>query len=300
MAQGIENAVSQISDEKIRIVSFNIFDTLVLRPVLKPTDMYVLMNNDLKKLAPEYEKPFAEIRIEAEKTAKNASDTDEASLDDVYAQIVKNYDISEKIAETLKKTEITLETKACYTRKSAKILYDTAVKNGKKIVLTADTCLSSQTVKAILDKNGYTGYDKLLVSNESNKNKSSGSVYHHIIEEYKADAQEILHIGSCYEDDAVKPKELGIQICYMPSPVEMIKNTIMSTSDETQYFDARCSLMGFANNYFDDPFKKNLNEDALEKCLSNDGFGEKISELFPAGSKKRKMAESFTHIFFGR
>lgn len=300
MNQGTEKVISQICDEKIKLVSFDIFDTLVLRPVLKPTDMFVLMNNDFKKLLPDCEHDFTIIRMASEKSARLNSDTGEVTIDEIYDEMCESYDVPEQAALQLKNTEISLEIKACYVRKSGKTLYDAAIKNGKKVILTTDMYLSEKTIKEILDKNEYKGYDRLFLSCVLNKNKCTGTMYHYILEEYKIDADEMFHIGDNYNSDIVKPRELGIQCCYMPNPTELLKNTVLSTSDEKQYFDARCQLMAIANNYFDDPFRRDFNEDVLTKRQTDDGLAEKINSILPVGSKKRKMAENIAHIFFGK
>ncbi len=296
----MEKVKSQISDSKIKAVSFDIFDTLVLRPVFKPADLFILMTNDFKKLVPECENSFIVVRLAAEKSARMSSENGEVTIDDIYNEMVQNYNIPKENTDKLKATEITLETKGCYARKTTKMLYDFAVENGKKIIISDDTYLSSDIVKKILEKSGYTKYDGLYVSCEVNKTKSCGSMYQHIMEEQNFSADEILHIGDDYSVDVENPRKLGIQSCYMPSPAEMIKNTAMSSSDERQYFEARCNLMAFANNYFDDPFKKGFNEDVLTKHQSDDGLAEKINSILPVGSKKRKFAENIASKILGK
>ena len=300
MNKGTEKVIAQICDKKIKIVSFDVFDTLILRPVFKPTDMFVLMHNDFKKLMPDYEHDFTIIRMASEKAARLNSDTGEVTIDEIYDEMSESYNIPSEIALKLKNTEISLETAAGYARKSGKTLYDAALENGKKIILATDMYLPEKTIKEILDKNGYKGYDKLFLSCVLNKNKCTGTMYHHILEEYKIDAAEMLHIGDNYNSDILKPRELGIQCCYMPSPAEIMKNAVLSTSDEKQYFNARCRLMSIANNSFDDPFQNDLNEDVLTKRQTDDGLAEKINSILPVGSKKRKMAENIAHIFFGK
>lgn len=300
MNEGIEKVKSQICDEKIKIVSFDIFDTLILRPVFRPTDLFILMNNDFKKLIPQCQHDFTIIRMASEKSARINSENGEITLDEIYQEMSESYDVDKEIAEKLKTTEINLEIQGCYARKTAKILFDTAIQNGKKVILTTDMYLPENVIKNILEKNGYAGYDKLFLSCVLNKNKCSGTMYHHIIEEYKIDAEQLLHIGDNYTSDIEKPRSIGIQCCYMPSPAELIKNTALSTSDEKQYFEARCHLMAVANNYFDDPFKKDFNEDVLTKRQTDDGLAEKINSILPVGSKKRKIAENIAHKFFGK
>ena len=300
MNEGAEKIKNMRCDEKIKLVSFDIFDTLILRPLFRPTYLFVIMDNDFLKLMPESQENFTIIRMAAEKSARLSSENGEVTIDDIYQEMSDNYNIETSVAEKLKETEIQLEIKGCYARKTATMLFDEAIKCGKKVVITSDMYLTEDIIKKILEKNGYTGYDRLFVSCVLNKNKCTGTMYHHILEEYKIDAAEMLHIGDNYVSDIEKPRTLGIQCCYMPSPAELVKNTVLSTSDEKQYFAARCYITAVANNYFDDPFKKDFNEDVLTKRQTDDGLAEKINAILPVGSKKRKIAENIAHKFFGK
>ena len=187
MNEGAEKIKNMICDEKIKLVSFDIFDTLILRPVFRPTYLFVIMDNDFLKLMPESQENFTIIRMAAEKSARLSSENGEVTIDDIYQEMSDNYNIEKSVAEKLKETEIQLEIKGCYARKTAKMLFDEAIKCGKKVVITSDMYLTEDIIKKILEKNGYTGYDRLFVSCVLNKNKCTGTMYHHILEEYKID-----------------------------------------------------------------------------------------------------------------
>ncbi len=296
----MEKVKAKICSSKIKAVSFDIFDTLLLRPVFRPADFFILMNGDFKRLMPDYENTFLVTRLAAEKSARMVSENGEVTIGEIYSEMVKNYDITEEVAEKLKSTEISLEVNGCYARKTAKLLYDFVIENGKKVIISDDSYLSTNTIKEILEKNGFTKYEKLYISCEVNKTKSSGSMYQHIMEDNTLSADEILHIGDDFALDVEMPRKLGIESCYMPSPSEMVKNTSMSSSDEKIYFEARCNLMAFANKYFDDPFKKGFSEDVLTKHQSDDGLAEKINSILPTGSKKRKFAENIASKLLGK
>lgn len=300
MNEGTEKIKSLISDEKIKIVSFDVFDTLILRPFLKPTDLFVIMNNDFKKLMPDSSESFTVIRMASEKSARINSENGEITLDEIYDEMTESFQVSKEIADKMKKLEITLEINGCYARKTGLMLFNHAVQSGKKIILATDMYLPENIIAQILEKSGYKGYEKIFLSCVLNKNKCTGSMYHHILETYNIDADEMLHIGDNYVSDVEKPRNIGIKCCYMPSPAELIKSTIASASDENQYFTARTYITRVANNYFDDPFKSGFNEDVLLKHQTDDGLAEKINAILPVGSKKRKIAGNIAHKIFGK
>ena len=82
-----EDEVTLLTDIKSRIdshqiISFDIFDTLLLRPYVKPTDLFLHMEKV-------YKIPFfCYLRQEAEKNAKiNHQGIEDITLDMIYAEI---------------------------------------------------------------------------------------------------------------------------------------------------------------------------------------------------------------------
>ena len=66
-----------IDSSEIKVVSFDIFDTLLVRPVIDPTDVFYLIDAKLNKI---HNINFIEYRLKAEDEMKNFY----TSLDDIY------------------------------------------------------------------------------------------------------------------------------------------------------------------------------------------------------------------------
>ncbi len=88
----IETIKNIIKNPNIKIISFDIFDTLLYRPCINPTDIFYLIANKVDRL---YNIDFIKLRLDAE----NLLNKPNANIYDIYAFIQKYYKIEEKIIQ---------------------------------------------------------------------------------------------------------------------------------------------------------------------------------------------------------
>ena len=105
--------------EKADVVSFDIFDTLLLRPYIKPTDLFVHMEKFFN--AP----GFAENRIQSEITARQNTGKPEVTIDDIYLFVDNRY-------QALKFKEIDFEKQILQPNNEMKKVYNHLLSCGKK------------------------------------------------------------------------------------------------------------------------------------------------------------------------
>lgn len=166
------------------VVSFDIFDTLITRIYSNPTQLFY----HLEEIA---DKPgFCDARIKAEAKAREKAcelKKGEVLLEEIYAEIDKNYcDLMEQ--------EIALELFACRADNDMKAIYENAVQR-KRVIITSDMYLPKEVVEKILSKEGFAGYERLLLSSEQMKTKADGSLYDELILCAQTSPENILHIG---------------------------------------------------------------------------------------------------------
>lgn len=191
--QYYENIIKRIS--KKEYVSFDIFDTLIKRDVKKPTDVFSIIEHNYKIY------DFYKRRIETEKIARKGKvDTTIDEIYDIYNELYLN-NINE--AEKIKKIEKQVEYELCVQNKLLKKVYDFCIENNKKVYLISDMYLSSEILKEILEKNGYSKYEKLYVSCEYNKTKANGELYKYVIKELGVDTSKLIHIGNDIKTDYI-------------------------------------------------------------------------------------------------
>lgn len=202
-----------ISQDSIDVVSFDIFDTLIVRPVVEPTDIFYLLDKKLKK---EYNIDFINYRLNAERELGNPL----ASLDEIYEFIQEKYKLSSDEISLMKKEETSCEKQLCFRRDDIFELYKFALEHNKKIIAISDMYLSSEVLNDILLKNGYNKIEKVYVSNECKSRKDTGALYKYV--KKNEENLSIVHIGDNYESDYKKAIESNILAIYYPS----IKNVL--------------------------------------------------------------------------
>ena len=209
-----KNIIDNIKLPKTKYVSFDIFDTLLVRPCIKPTDIFALIAQKINK---KYNIDFLDMRMTAEQESKIRN----ANIYQIYDFIQHKYNLSECIKNDLLQEEIALETQLLSVRKDVKDLYDIAVKSGKKIIAISDMYLPSAILNSILKKNGFNNIEKIYVSNEYNARKDNGTLFDIVIKDLGSN--DIVHIGDNHRSDYIKPNKKGITAFHYPKIIEILQ-----------------------------------------------------------------------------
>jgi hypothetical protein len=188
------------------IVSFDIFDTLILRRVEKPVDVFAYM--EAKYHIPR----FYFWRIKAEERARENSKNGEVNLSEIYDVLCTWIGIDKE--EGIRR-ELEAEYSLCIANPYFAEVYEELKKNNKRIVITSDMYLEREALEVLLHKNGYSGYEKIFVSNEHNKSKGSGELYD-VLKAYTKTAS-VIHIGDNFISDYYNAGLKGISPYYYPN-----------------------------------------------------------------------------------
>lgn len=266
-----------ILDPTYKVISFDIFDTLIVRPFAYPTDIFKLLNyyvDDLLEATDQVD--FSDIRIEGEKFARSyfnkLNNFEEITLDEIYESIHRLTGWNYELLENIKNKEIDLEKKYCLQRKFGKELFDLAKYAHKKVIITSDMYLPQKVVNDILLKNGYSDYDKLYLSSEVRVTKASGKLYSYISKQLNCSPKEIIHIGDNLDSDYKSAQKQGLKAVQLPKTmdcfqgytkfnhqnlVEKIFNcSELGCSDNSfnEFWGIRALVAVVANRFFDNPF----------------------------------------------
>lgn len=277
----LEKIKKEIIDEKTQIVSFDIFDTLIIRPFWDPKDLFIFLNKSFRELNKiETGIDFSKIRVEAEKVLrKKLSKTNEykqeITLDEIYAEIKQETSIEDEIIKKMKENEQELETRFCLERKTAKEIYELAKYLNKNVICISDMYLPIETIRKILNKSGYS-IEKIYLSSEIEKTKFCGDLYQYVIKDLKADSNAIVHIGDNYYSDYENAIKNGINAQFFPKAVDLFCNTNITNSlgglfkknipmwennkNGLNFLGIRSMLALTANSYFDNPYRTFNNE----------------------------------------
>lgn len=262
-------------------VSFDVFDTLLLRPFWLPTDLFTFMEPDVTKMLGTVDSfRFQGLRREAEWVARqyaigsNRNSIGEVTLDEIYESLCRLCPQLEPYAEQIKQLEIKYELRFCYARKTAKELVEFARDMGKKVICASDMYLSSEIIGQMLARSGYTGIDRIFVSCEAGYSKSNGSLYRYVQQQLGCKKSAFVHIGDNLESDVNRAREAGWQAFYLPKASDCMTNQAfgyrfgtlfnrlyrddsgirLASYGYDYYFGMRCRLAVAANRLYDDPF----------------------------------------------
>ena len=181
-----------------KIISFDIFDTLLVRPYLKPSDLFLHLETTENKPG------FAKARIKAERDIRSVGDYDgDITLDMIYSHINDEF-------KNLQEKEKEFELQVCQQHPVIKQLYDYALEQGKKVIIISDMYLSRQFLVNLLNKNGYQKFQDIFVSCEEHASKRDGSLYKAVLDKMKCLPADILHIGDNPVVDGEKATEHNI------------------------------------------------------------------------------------------
>lgn len=188
------------------IISFDIFDTLVVRNVLSPTDIFSIVQltyNQMYQDEPIY--GYRETRINAEKKARSSK-----KAEITFQEIFDVMDGSDLMKARLMGIELETESDFLVPNPEIIELYSYALKKQKKIVICSDMYLPAAFLKKLLKKYGVDIYDGFFVSSESGYRKKNGTLYQYMCSCLKCKPQEILHIGDNKVSDYKKALENGL------------------------------------------------------------------------------------------
>lgn len=201
--------------KNVDVVSFDIFDTLLFRPYVRPIDLFLHIEKH-------YNAPFfMTCRVAAEWNVrqKNPAKQD-ITFDEIYEEI-------DGCFKHLKSIELDWERMVLRQNPEMKEIWDFARENGKKIVVASDMYLPTEFIADVLDKNGFGNYDKLYVSGDINQTKARGILFDTIIRDMGVPANKILHIGDNKKSDYKRPREHGLRAYLYPHLVKtFLKNNV--------------------------------------------------------------------------
>lgn len=208
---GINEIRAIISSDTVEVVSFDIFDTLLVRPAKEPKDIFVLLQNIVQE---KFGLNFWELRYHAEEDLGKEN----AKLIEIWDQIAQKYTLEPNVVRELMQLEINLEKDVLIPRSDIKELYQYALALGKRIIVTSDMYLPESVLHDILESKGYDQIAAYYISCEYGKRKSTGKLYETVLqEEGIVEPSKMVHIGDNEYSDLKVPLDTGITAIYYPS-----------------------------------------------------------------------------------
>lgn len=217
------------------IITFDVFDTLIKRLVNRPEDIFKFTERNFN-YSYNKQSDFQANRIKAERCAREKLNGQEICLNDIYDQLNNIY--TEDELKVLSLLEIKTEIEFSVGNYDIISLFNYAKSRGKSIFIISDMYLPETAIGKILKKNGIVGYQKIYVSSEYRKTKSSGELFKLFIHEQKVLPQDVMHIGDNKLADYKSPRKYGISACLIGNNENLIPKFYSKTSTYIKNTDA--------------------------------------------------------------
>lgn len=205
--------INHLKNEDIKIISFDIFDTLFFRRCGSHENIFLQMGKQtvLKQLFHE-DVNFRLYRINCEKKAYQISHSEEISLQAIYNLLP----LPSQLTLSIMDLELDIEEQNLFVNNHILNWIKLAKEYNKKVVLTSDMYLSLEEIKkvALSKLDNLSLIDGYYISSEIGSRKSSGKLFEFIINDNKLQPNQILHIGDNINSDVNVAKAIGINTLY--------------------------------------------------------------------------------------
>lgn len=199
------------------VISFDIFDTLIMRKTLYPHDIFEIVEKKAEKRGIEVEN-FCESRMKAEQNLI----ADIPDIYELYRELQKITEISDKNRESLMHLELETEHENIIRREEMCEILSQAHADGKKIYLVSDMYIPQRILTVWLRELGIVDYDGIFVSCEYHKPKVNG-LYN--VFKTAVNGDKFLHIGDNPVYDGIYAEKSGIRSYVIKSSLELLELT---------------------------------------------------------------------------
>jgi len=235
--------------DKHEVISIDIFDTLIMRRVLRPTDIFGLAVKDVDGAGKP--KVWQETRVRAEKMCR--TEKKEPFLSDIYEYVNCHFEIDSQKTDFIKEKELELEKCLVLPRHKVIEAYKYALGRHKKVVFTSDMYLTVKEIRELLSICGIDGDVPVLVSSENQTSKKDGGLYEIIRKTYKTGS--ILHIGDDAEIDGHMAENHNINTFLLRSSYDLLAVSPLADIFDYLETDADRYYLGYyVSEILNDPF----------------------------------------------
>ena len=193
------------------VISFDVFDTLLVRPFSEPADLFYLVGMHFS--CPD----FRLLRVEAEQKARQRKRKYGEEAEVTLAEI---WDLLEKMtgipAEEGIAKEKEMERKYCFANPYFAGVPQKLQEAGKTVIAVSDMYLEQEFLESLLLEKGFGGLDVCFVSARWGVTKAEGTMYEKVEAEL-AGQKNFLHIGDDRHSDIAMAKRAGWDTFWYPN-----------------------------------------------------------------------------------
>jgi len=217
LGQTSANVRATICQEDLKLVVFDIFDTLLLRPLLNPESTKAIV---ARKAGKETGEAYLQYRAEAEGLARRQAGRD-VGLGAIFESFETLSGLPKEVVTQLRQLEESVEQASVAVRPEVAAILQFALSQGKRVVLASDMYLPRVVIESMLSMHGIVGWQTLYLSSDIGLRKDSGELYRHILAKELVAPDQVLMIGDNEHSDVQIPGDMGMKVWHVMRPVEM-------------------------------------------------------------------------------
>lgn len=229
------------------IISFDIFDTLLMRKTLVPEDVFLILEDRAARAGYVMEN-LARIRVEEQLKLFNPD------LREIYEAVQRATGITDEVRDKLMDLEIEIEKSVLIPREPVAEAFHYAVESGKAVYIVSDMYIPAEILGDILAGMKIVGYRELIVSCDYKILKMQG-LFSVLKDKLEADRR-VLHVGDNAVNDIKFAKVQGFDTFYIRSAGDMYRESLYAQAVAADIADINTrSLLGLViARLFNDPF----------------------------------------------
>jgi len=239
--------------ETSNIISFDFFDTLFVRKVCNPGDVFAVLEEEIHEEMG-LEIPYRELRSTAGKGLRT-----DYTLKELYQRIGEISGLKQQMLDEIYDREIHLEKRLLTPRIKMLEALKYAKALQKDVYVISDMYLPESffcDVLKIYQIRMEKG--KVLVSCEEGTSKRRGGLWKNYSERAEAKGKRMLHIGDDRTADVEMPSKYGLDSFYVASQMEMLRMSSVREIEPQIRDEGDSLMMGLVlNRLFADPFRFN-------------------------------------------
>ncbi len=233
------------------VVSFDLFDTLLMRMCYLPTDVYALASeiaNEKLETAIDYSNVRRDIRITL---------SENYNWNSLKKALVNRYD--SVIAGILLDAELEAEYRLCVPRKFMCDYCRDLISEGKDIYIVTDMYLPKEFILKLLRKLGLSNipHENVWISGEIGVAKQDGELWKLFVDKVVR-GKKVVHFGDDKIADVKMAENVGITPCYIMSGRAMLSSSNLAKIDSKIVSLYESIIVGLIlATLFDSPFTLN-------------------------------------------
>lgn len=296
----------KLKDLNIKVLSFDVFDTLLLRRA-HPDIVIRGVSSEMTKLMKQEnilisKDPFA-TRTQAYLNLSENCDEKNLDQDTTLDQLIPawislmtegNKDFIEKYQQHIYNLELEYEYQFTFPNRLILNTLKELKKQGRRIVFCSDMYLGKKNIFDLLNRHGFIDvFDEGYVSGDYQKLKRTGKLFSEVIKSEECEPGEILHIGDDPTADGAQAVKYGITSCLIRDKKQMNKKNKYYYDYERAKHDANWMGVMIAQYAQGNQETKIAYEEAYSQRLMGPFYAHLIHKLLD-----RCVEENINQVYF--